>query len=66
MAIKTMVSGVASFVVKMSFPTSLIGGNDYVANPPQCPFAAKNIFHFQSAKFTLRRENYCQCHGNAG
>ncbi|QKY09603.1 hypothetical protein [Janthinobacterium lividum] len=33
--VKTMVSGEASFVAKMSFQTSLIGGNDYVAYPPQ-------------------------------
>ncbi|MGK5040081.1 hypothetical protein ACQ4WQ_07050 [Janthinobacterium sp. GB1R12] len=44
--IKTMVSGEASFVVKMSFQTSLIGRNDYVAYAPQCPPAAKNIFYF--------------------
>ncbi|WP_290599765.1 hypothetical protein [Janthinobacterium sp.] len=64
--VKTMVSGEANFVVKMSFPTSLIGGNDYVANPPHWPLAAKNIFHLQNKKFPLRREKYRQCHGNAG
>ncbi|MCX7289907.1 hypothetical protein [Janthinobacterium sp.] len=53
--VKTIVSGEASFVVKMSFQTSLIGRNDYVAYPPQCLKSAKNIFHFQKTKFALHR-----------
>ncbi|KAB8057321.1 hypothetical protein GCN74_20760 [Janthinobacterium sp. FT14W] len=53
--VKTIVSSEASFVVKMSFQTSLIGRNDYVAYPPQCLEPAKNIFHFQKTKFALCR-----------
>jgi hypothetical protein len=57
-SVKTIVSGEASFVVKISFPTSLIGRNDYVAYPPQCASSAKNIFHFQKTNFALcRRKN---------
>jgi hypothetical protein len=62
--VKTMVSGEASFVVKMSFQTSLIAGNDYVAYPPQCPLPAKNIFHFQKINFALPLQKHPQRHLN--
>ncbi|MED5595944.1 hypothetical protein [Janthinobacterium sp. P210006] len=62
--VKTIVSSEASFVVKMSFQTSLIGRNDYVAYPPQCLESAKNIFHFQKIKFALYRRKQHEHHGN--
>ncbi|KAB8061547.1 hypothetical protein [Janthinobacterium violaceinigrum] len=62
--VKTIVSGEASFVVKMSFQTSLIGRNDYVAYPPQCLESAKNIFHFQKIKFALCQRKQCKHHSN--
>ncbi|WP_092800217.1 MULTISPECIES: hypothetical protein [unclassified Janthinobacterium] len=43
--VKTMVSGEANFVDKMSFQASLIGRNDYVAYPPQRLKIIENIFH---------------------
>ncbi|MFA6071580.1 MAG: hypothetical protein WC810_23640, partial [Janthinobacterium sp.] len=55
-SVKTIVSGEASFVVKMIFQTSLIGRNDYVAYPPQCASSAKNIFHFQKTNFALLQQ----------
>jgi hypothetical protein len=64
-SVKTMVSGEANFVVKVSFPTSLIGRNDYVAYPPQCLLSAKNIFYFQKTNFSLHRQKHCQHHANA-
>ncbi|WP_289904756.1 hypothetical protein [Janthinobacterium sp. SUN026] len=63
-SVKTMVSGEAGFVVKMSFQTSLIGRNDYVAYPPQCSLSAKNIFHFQKENFALPRQKHRQHHAN--
>ncbi|MGK5011587.1 hypothetical protein [Janthinobacterium sp. MDB2-8] len=59
-SVKTIVSGIASFVVKMSFQTSLIGRNDYVAYPPQCPLSGKNIFHFQKTNFALHHQKHPQ------
>ena len=49
--VQTMVSGEANFVVKMSFQTSLIGRNDYVAYSPHRPYRRENIFHLQNTKF---------------
>jgi hypothetical protein len=64
-SVKTIVSGEASFVVKISFQTSLIGRNDYVAYAPQCASSAKNIFHFQKRNFALFRRKNPQWHANA-
>ncbi|WP_152988582.1 hypothetical protein [Janthinobacterium sp. Ant5-2-1] len=63
-SVKTMVSGEANFVATMSFQTSLIGRNDYVAYPPHRSVSAKNIFYFQRTKFALPRRKPHQYHAN--
>jgi hypothetical protein len=45
-SVTTIVSDAVIFPLKMSFRTSLIGGNDYVAYTPQYSLSIKNIFHF--------------------
>lgn len=58
--VQTMVSGEANFVVKMSFQTSLIGRNDYVAYSPHRPHRRENIFHLQNTKFLQQRAKFQQ------
>ena len=58
--VKTMVSGEANFVVKMSFQASLIGRNDYVAYSPHGPHRRENIFHFQNTKFPQQHAKISQ------
>ncbi|MBE3025895.1 hypothetical protein [Janthinobacterium sp. GW458P] len=59
---KTMVSGEVGFVIKMSFPASLICGNDYVVYAPQWLRSPKNIFHFKKIKFALPPRKHRQRH----